>query len=241
MIIGVRARSPAGRARHEASQVAARPALARVDHEPGRPDGGLGVAVALPKPSQQMPDRVAVQQLTALGGGVLVDGLGDPPLDPCELLVAGGFPPDRAEWIYRRTQELRMQTLQAQYDARREGRPLDPDSQERTLRTELGDADYERYLTAFNRPTSVSVQSVLASSPAERVGLKPGDEIVGYGGQRVFDVRDLNALTLEGTAGESVVVEVRRNGLPLQLVLPRGPLGITGGFDGPPFRIGGPN
>jgi hypothetical protein len=159
-----------------------------------------------------------------------------------ELLVAGGFAPDRAEWIYRRTQELRMQALQAQYEARREGRPLDSAlGEESTLRAELGDADYERYLTAFNRSTSVNVLTVLASSPAERVGLKPGDQIVSYGGERVFDARELNALTFQGTAGESVVVEVRRDGQPLQLVLPRGPLGITGGFDGPPFRGGGPN
>ena len=160
-----------------------------------------------------------------------------------ELLVAGGFLPDRAEWIYRRTQELRMQTLQAQYEARREGRPdsVSPFGEETTLRSELGDADYERYLTAFNRSTSVNVLTVLASSPAERVGLKPGDQIVSYGGTRVFDARELNSLTFQGTTGESVVVEVRRDGQPLQLVLPRGPLGITGGFDGPPFRGGGPN
>ena len=149
-----------------------------------------------------------------------------------EQLVAGGFAPDRAEWINRRTQELRMAALQAQYDATREGRSLEPGTAlggERTLRTELGDAEYERYLTALDRPTSVPVRDVLASSPAERSGLKPGDQVVAYGGQRVFDMRDLNALTLEGTPGESVVVEVRRDGQNVQLVMPRGPIGILGG------------
>ena len=149
-----------------------------------------------------------------------------------EQLIAGGFAPDRAEWINRRTQELRMESLQAQYDATREGRPLQPGAAqtgERTLRAELGDAEYERYLTALDRPTSVPVRDVLASSPAERSGLKPGDQVVAYGGQRVFDMRDLNALTLEGTPGESVVVEVRRDGQNVQLVMPRGPIGILGG------------
>jgi membrane-associated protease RseP (regulator of RpoE activity) len=149
-----------------------------------------------------------------------------------ELLIAAGFAPDRAEWINRRTSELRMQQLQAQYDATREGRAFDPGTQlagERTLRSELGDTDYERYLKALDRPTSVAVQDVLASSPAERSGLKPGDEVVAYGGQRVFDMRELNALTLAGNAGESVVVEVRRDGQNLQLVMPRGPIGIFGG------------
>jgi hypothetical protein len=151
-----------------------------------------------------------------------------------ERLIAAGFAPDRADWINRRTQELRMESLQAQYDATREGRAFDPGAGERTLRTELGDSDYERYLAALGRPTSVAVREVLASSPAERVGLKPGDEVIAYGGKRVFDARELNALTLEGTAGESVVIEIRREGQPLQLVMPRGPLGIFGGFRGRP-------
>ena len=60
-------------------------------------------------------------------------------------------------------------------------------------------------------------------------GLQPGDEIVSYDGKRVFDMRELNAFTLEGRAGESVVVDVRRDGRTVQLVMPRGPIGITGG------------
>jgi membrane-associated protease RseP (regulator of RpoE activity) len=146
-----------------------------------------------------------------------------------EQLVAAGFAPDRADWIIRRTEELRMEALQAQYDAQRGGRPVEASGGLQTLRTELGDADYERYLQAYGRPTAIPVRDVLASSPAERSGLKAGDEIVAYGGKRVFDVPELNALTLEGTPGESVVVEVRREGQNVQLVVPRGPLGITGG------------
>jgi hypothetical protein len=149
-----------------------------------------------------------------------------------EALIAAGFPPDRAAWIERRTSELRMQALQAQYDAQRQGKPFDPGQAfngDKTLRAELGDADYERYLQAMGRPTSVGVQGVLASSPAERAGLKAGDEVVAYDGKRVFDLRELNALTYDGTAGESVTVSVRRDGQTVQLVLPRGPLGITGG------------
>lgn len=157
-----------------------------------------------------------------------------------ERLIAAGFSPDRAQWIDRRTQEIRMQALQAQYDAQRAGRPLEPGTVlagERTLRAELGESDYERYLEASGRPTSVGVQGLLASSPAERAGLRSGDQIVSYAGQRVFDLRELNALTLEGNAGESVVVEVRRDGQTLQLVMPRGPIGIFGGgFRGPPGR-----
>jgi hypothetical protein len=146
-----------------------------------------------------------------------------------EQLVANGFAPDRAEWIIRRTEELRMQALQAQYDARRGGRPAEMGEGEQTLRAELGETDYERYVEASGRQTTIPVRDVLASSPAERSGLQPGDEIVAYAGKRVFDMGELNALTFQGTPGESVVVEVRRDGQNVQVVLPRGPLGITGG------------
>ncbi|MEO8467638.1 MAG: PDZ domain-containing protein [Gammaproteobacteria bacterium] len=149
-----------------------------------------------------------------------------------DALVAAGFAPDRAAWIEHRTSELRMQALQAQYDAQREGKPFNPGQGfggDNTLRSELGDGDYERYLKATGRPTSVGVQGVLASSPGERAGLKPGDEVVAYDGKRVFDLRELNTLTFEGTAGESVTVSVRRDGQTVHLTMPRGPIGVVGG------------
>jgi S1-C subfamily serine protease len=131
-----------------------------------------------------------------------------------------------------------MQAMQAEYEARREGRPAPSNLEATTLRAELGEQDYERFLTAQGRPTSVNVTGVLASSPAERAGLQAGDEIVAYDGKRVFDVGELNELTLTGTSGESVVVDVRRNGQNLQIVLPRGPIGVYGGFRGPPMQRG---
>ena len=164
-----------------------------------------------------------------------------------DRLVAAGFAPDRAEWINRRIQELRMQSMQAQYEAKRDGRPPPSDNLEAaTLRAELGEADYERFLTAQGRSTSVNVMGVLASSPAERAGLQPGDEIVAYDGKRVFDAQELNELTLggasaSGSASASVVIDVRRNGQNMQIVLPRGPIGIWGGggpgFRGPPVPV----
>ena len=140
-------------------------------------------------------------------------------------LIVAGFAPDRAEWINRRMQALRMQMMQAQYEAKRDGRPPPPDLEATTLRTELGDQDYGRFLAARGLPTSVKVRGVLASSPAERAALQPGDEIFSYDGQRVFNVQELNELALGGTRGESVVLDVRRNGENLRVVLPRGPIG----------------
>lgn len=147
-----------------------------------------------------------------------------------ERLVAQGFTRERAEWIERRTQELEVQAMQAQYEAQRSGRPgqgaMDVEA---ALRAELGDTDYERYLTATGRPTQVQVMDVLASSSAERSGLLPGDQIVAYAGTRVFDMRELNSLTRDGNPGESVTMEIRRNGQTMQVQVPRGPLGLQGG------------
>ncbi|MDQ2640142.1 MAG: PDZ domain-containing protein [Pseudomonadota bacterium] len=147
-----------------------------------------------------------------------------------QRLVAQGFTRERAEWIERRTQELEVQALNAQYEAQRSGRPVQGAMDvESALRSELGDTDYERYLTATGRPTQVQVMDVLASSSAERSGLQPGDQIVSYAGTRVFDMRELNALTRDGSPGESVTMEVRRNGQTMQVQVPRGPLGLQGG------------
>jgi hypothetical protein len=148
-----------------------------------------------------------------------------------EQLVEGGFTSQRAQWLLDRAEQLRMDSLQAVYDARREGRPADiaVADQLSLLRAEIGDLEFEQYLGALGRDTAVGVGDVFASSPAEAAGLRSGDEIVSYGGERVFDMRDLNRLTYEGEAGQPVVVGILRDGQQMQVVLPRGPVGITAG------------
>ena len=93
------------------------------------------------------------------------------------------------------------------------------------LRAEIGDTEYEMYLEANGRPTSVGISTVMASSPGERAGLQPGDEIVSYNGQRIFSTSELLQQTMTGGEG-NVVVDVMRDGAPMQLVLPRGPIGV---------------
>jgi S1-C subfamily serine protease len=121
--------------------------------------------------------------------------------------------------------------MHAQSEAGRQGGPPSVDVQAATLRRELGDQDYERFLAARGVPTSVKVMAVLSRSAAERAGMRRGDEIFSYDGQRVFDVQDLNELALGGTRGEPVVLDVRRDGENLRLVLPRGPIGVRDGSD----------
>jgi hypothetical protein len=147
-----------------------------------------------------------------------------------EALVAAGLAQDRAEWIVKRETELQLEVMQARFEARRSGESMDrfdpafnPDA---ALRAEIGDLEYEQYLEASGRPTMVAVNSVLESSPGQVAGLQPGDQILNYDGQRVFNTFELNRQTMQGTPGDSVVVDILRDGAPMQVVMPRGPIGI---------------
>ena len=145
-------------------------------------------------------------------------------------LIESGFSPDRAEWIVRRESELRMAAMQARFEARTSGEPLNPMDPvfdpEASLRAEIGDNEYEQYLEASGRPTVVAVTSILESSPAQRAGLQPGDQIRSYNGTRIFDTRDLYRNTMLGEPGDSVVVDIVRDGVPMQVVMPSGPMGV---------------
>ncbi len=144
-------------------------------------------------------------------------------------LLEAGLGQDRVDWIVRREEELRFAAMQANYEARNFGGAADPfdprRNPEAALRAELGDAEYEKYLQASGRPTSVPVANVLASSPAANAGLQQGDEIVGYDGHRVFNGGELVQQTMTGGTG-TVVVDMLRDGAPMQVVVPRGPIGV---------------
>jgi hypothetical protein len=149
--------------------------------------------------------------------------------DRRENMIEAGLSPDRADLILQRESEIRYESIQARFDARNSEEPQDPFdpslNPEAMLRAEIGDTEYEMYLEANGRPTSVGISSVMASSPGERAGLQPGDEIVGYGGQRVFSTSELMQHTMTGGEG-NVVVDVMRDGTSMQIVLPRGPIGV---------------
>lgn len=147
-------------------------------------------------------------------------------------LLASGFTESEVEWILRRESELQMETLQSRYAARRAGESTSGfgrGASQTALREELGDANYERYLEASGRPTRVAISSVFEGSPALAAGLRPGDEIVSYDGQRVFGMDEITSLTLSGNVGEPVSVDLMRDGILMQVSMPRGPLGVVGG------------
>ena len=178
--------------------------------------------------TRQAPASTQAVNLAQLGEGGRVND----PQDRRNSMIAAGLSPERADHILRRESEMRFEMMQAYYQARNSGESFDrfsmsPDAM---LRADIGDADYEKYLQANGRSTTVGVAGVMAASPAERAGLQPGDEIVGYDGERVFSTSDLMQRTMEPGDG-NVVVDVVRDGSPMQVVLPRGPIGVeTGRF-----------
>ncbi len=156
-------------------------------------------------------------------------------------LVEGGFTEDEARRVLEQESEASFKALQLEWEALRDGRPVDQFARATNplaiLRESLGEDAYERYLEAQGMPTSIGVTQVLGNSPASRAGLQPGDSVVSYNGERVYNFVDLRNLTMQGEPGEDVVIEVERDGVRMQLSVPRGPIGITG--SGPRFRGAG--
>lgn len=153
-----------------------------------------------------------------------------------ERLIAAGMLPEQANWVVARESSFQLEMLNARHEAERNGdfqvyRQAQAAASQ-LFRDELGPEVYEQYLEGTGRSTAIAVNNVMDASPAQAAGLRPGDEIRRYAGQRVYNMSDLNRLTVQGTAGETVYVEIVRNGLPMQIALPRGPVGISGGRRG---------
>ncbi len=109
--------------------------------------------------------------------------------------------------------------------ARRQAR-LELEQQRAGLRQSLGESKYDQYLYASGRPNRLTVTDVIGNSAAEEAGLLPGDVVLSYGGERLYDRRDLRSVTAQGDGGEMMTVEIVRNGRTLQMFMPRGPLGV---------------
>jgi C-terminal processing protease CtpA/Prc len=147
-----------------------------------------------------------------------------------QQLVSAGFAQEEAARIVQIESEESLRQLQAQYDFRRQQAESNNNNSLGTnaIRSELGDQNYERYLEANGWPTSARIGAVIGGSPGENAGLKAGDNITSYAGERVFNLNEINNLTIKGNIGESVLIEVKRDGESVQLTIPRGPIGING-------------
>lgn len=151
-----------------------------------------------------------------------------------DRLIAVGFTPAEIEGIRRVEARMQMEQIELDYEARQEGwantpryyQALRAASGGGVLRAELGDAAFDRYLYATRGANRVAVSTVIENSPAATAGLRPGDVIHSYGGERVFGNQELTELRSIGTRGIPVVVDVIRDGQRLQLTMPRGPMGV---------------
>ena len=129
-----------------------------------------------------------------------------------QRLVSEGLTQERAEWVKHRYDLLSAEVMELTWDVNF------------NLREEIGDLDFERFLRASGQETEVQVQAVVENSPAALAGLRPGDEIVSYDGNRVFDPRELFKFTSKEVSSGVVVVDIVRDGQAIQLVLPSGEL-----------------
>jgi hypothetical protein len=150
-------------------------------------------------------------------------------------LVAAGLDPATAADIKRRRDELTMAEIILRDQATREQWLDTPrfqeavaslEAQQTSIRDEIGDDGYDRYLAARGEPNRVRVDEVLAETPAAAAGLQAGDVVLRYGAARIFAPEDLVTETRSGTAGELVRVQVLRQGRRLEVEVPRGPLGL---------------
>jgi hypothetical protein len=151
-------------------------------------------------------------------------------------LVAAGVDPGLAEDLVLREAQRSLERLSLRDQAIREGWVGSPEYREelsrinadaRSLREEIGDEIYDRYLFATGEENRVKIDSVIPGSAAEIAGLQPGDLIEAYADERLFEFSELRRKTTEGEYGKQVAVRVRRGGRVVETWIPRGPLGVT--------------
>lgn len=150
-------------------------------------------------------------------------------------LIAAGVDSTTAAEIVRRRDLLALEEIYLRNQAAREGWLDSPRFAEElaaiegkrvSLRDEIGEDAYDRYLAALGQPNRVRVDEVLLGSPAAEAGLLPGDIVLRYGDVRIFTPNDLVDQTRGGTAGERVRLEILRQGQSIAIDVRRGPLGV---------------
>jgi hypothetical protein len=136
--------------------------------------------------------------------------------------LKGHFEQLEMERLYLRDRSIRESWSREKY--REAVQSLD--SKEGELENQLGESMYDSYLYASGRPNRVSVTSVFPSAQAGIAGIVSGDHIIRYDNQRIYNGFDLREATTGGNAGDTIALEVERDGKTIQFYLVRGPLGI---------------
>ncbi len=188
-------------------------------------------ALQSPESEQRDPHQRAADVAAAHGAGVALPhdtrstfrsaGLADLEMDPREI-----------ERIRQRWEQYVMDKLYLG-DSRARGevpdrrqRRADMLDLEASLREDLGETSYDAMLYATGQPNRVVLTEVLDESPGYLAGLRAGDAVVRYDDHRIYRGMELKSWTSRGEKGETVEVQVLRNGGLVRLFVDRGPLGV---------------
>jgi len=148
-----------------------------------------------------------------------------------EALLALGVHPRDVDRLHDRWISQELATAALSNQALREGwfqqrrHRTERIKLEMTLRQELRDEDYDRYLYALGKTNRLEAGEVLTGSLASDAGLRQGDVILSYDDVRLFRPSDLLVASSRGESGRSVPIEVLRGGRRQTLYVRRGPLG----------------
>jgi len=196
---------------------------------------GFGAGAAAPDgPGDDVPPAAVDAEVEAAAAADAADAWFD-----AAKLGASGLPERDAADLRRIFEETELQRLYLRDQATREGWPRGRlaaelaalDERMASVRDGYGDAAYDWLLYAAGRSNRVKVESVLAGSAAAEAGLRPGDYVVGYAGERIFKPHALVRSTRSGRLGETVDLEVQRGSERVRVSVPRGPLGVRIGRD----------
>lgn len=159
---------------------------------------------------------------------------GPRPVD-VEALVAAGFDETTVQEFKDTIDQMQLDRLYLRDIAAREGWLDTPRFREESealqheandARAQYGEEFYDWMLYTTGHPNRVRVSDVMSGSAAEDVGLRSGDLILGYDGERVFAPNELREATAKGEVGALTPVEVVRDGRRMRVLVPRGPLGV---------------
>ncbi len=150
-------------------------------------------------------------------------------------LVEAGISPDVAADMLRRMGEQEYRRLQLQNLISRSSGEVRRQYQNElrelnrnrlSLRSELGEETYDRYLYSSGQNNRMRVNSVLSGSPAETAGLGTGDIILRYDGKNIFNWADIRRISRQGDINNYTTIEILRDDTRMSLMVQRGPLGV---------------
>ena len=152
-----------------------------------------------------------------------------------QVLLKIGITDGIAEDILNRLSQHEYQLLALHDQAKREGYDKTPRYyKERreliksapSLQNAIGNTAFDQYLYQTEQNNRVRVIGVMQNSPAMQLGVQTGDIILSYANEPVLSWRELRKLTEQGLAGEYVNLNILRNEQLLNILVPRGPIGV---------------